>query len=250
LARASRSSRCSRSWRSLALIWSKVPYLSRAQSSSSCRQQTKTNERRAAKTNAKTTEQGRKQQANKHRRTWKTRHAGPPWIRSASFSARLSKVLWPRSSSHSCCSSWASVKWGAARRPAPAPAPGSPLGCSEQGGRGGTKKPRRHASSPRPPCGHPTFSRAPPPGAQGLEWAGLPTDPTRAAGRRRRGSPPPSPRSCRRGRAPAAPSRPPPAAPSWLRALAAPLRPMPPAAPQRPRAPDAPPQLTSPAVPP
>jgi hypothetical protein len=113
------------------LIWSKAPYLSQARSSSSCRQQTKTNERRAAKANAKTTEQGKRQQANERRRTWKTRHAGPPWIRSASFSARLSEASWPQSSSHSCCSSWVSAKWEPARRPAPAPAPGSPLGRSK-----------------------------------------------------------------------------------------------------------------------
>jgi ribonuclease HI len=37
--------------------------------------------------------------------TWKTRHAGPPWIFSASFNARLSAAPWPRSSPHSCCSS-------------------------------------------------------------------------------------------------------------------------------------------------
>jgi hypothetical protein len=45
------------------------------------------------KTNAKTTKQGRKQQANERRRTWKTRHAGPPWIRSASFSAPILYTL-------------------------------------------------------------------------------------------------------------------------------------------------------------
>jgi hypothetical protein len=27
------------------------------------------------------------------RLTWKTHHAGPPWIRSASFNARLSEAL-------------------------------------------------------------------------------------------------------------------------------------------------------------
>jgi hypothetical protein len=43
--------------------------------------------------------------AGQHRRTWKTCHAGPLWIRSASFSARLSEAPWPRNSSHSCYSS-------------------------------------------------------------------------------------------------------------------------------------------------
>jgi hypothetical protein len=42
LASAPRASRCSRSWRSSALIWSRAPYLSRARSSNSCHQQTKT----------------------------------------------------------------------------------------------------------------------------------------------------------------------------------------------------------------
>jgi hypothetical protein len=37
-------------------------------------------------------------------RTWKTRHAGPVWIRSASFSTRLSEVSWSRNSYHSSCS--------------------------------------------------------------------------------------------------------------------------------------------------
>jgi hypothetical protein len=49
LARASRTSRCSRSWRSSALIWARAPYLSRARCSSSCRQQTETNERRTTR---------------------------------------------------------------------------------------------------------------------------------------------------------------------------------------------------------
>jgi hypothetical protein len=42
----------------------------------------KIHERRTAKMNARTTEQRRKQQANgttrEYRRTWKTRHVGPP----------------------------------------------------------------------------------------------------------------------------------------------------------------------------
>jgi hypothetical protein len=48
-ARASRASRCSRSWRSSALIWARAPYLSRVRCSSSCHQQTGTNERRATR---------------------------------------------------------------------------------------------------------------------------------------------------------------------------------------------------------
>jgi hypothetical protein len=119
----------------------------------------------------------------------------------------------------------------------------------EAGGRRGTKRPRRPASGPRPPCGRTTFSQAPPPGARGLAWASLSTGPTRVAGRRHRGSPPPSDGSCRRERAPAAPPRPPPIAPPRPRAPAAALRPPPPTAPQWPPASDAPPQPTSPATP-
>jgi hypothetical protein len=36
--------------------------------------------------------------------TWKVRHARPPWIHNASFSARLSEAPWSRSSSQSHCS--------------------------------------------------------------------------------------------------------------------------------------------------
>jgi hypothetical protein len=36
---------------------------------------------------------------------------GPPWIRSASFSARLSEAPWSRNSCHSACSAWSLVKW-------------------------------------------------------------------------------------------------------------------------------------------
>jgi hypothetical protein len=42
--------------------------------------------------------------------TWKTRHAGPLWIRSASFNARLSEAPWSRSSSQIPCSAWTSMK--------------------------------------------------------------------------------------------------------------------------------------------
>jgi hypothetical protein len=41
----------------------------------------------------------------------KTRHAGPTWIRSASFSALLSEASWSRNSCHNACSAWASLKW-------------------------------------------------------------------------------------------------------------------------------------------
>jgi hypothetical protein len=63
--------------------------LSRARCSSSCRQQTKTSKHRAARNkheNDETEEKGRQ------RLTWKTRHAGPLWIRSTSFNARLSEA--------------------------------------------------------------------------------------------------------------------------------------------------------------
>jgi hypothetical protein len=41
---------------------------------------------------------------NEQSRTWKMRHAGPLWIRRASFCARLSEALWSRNSCHSSCS--------------------------------------------------------------------------------------------------------------------------------------------------
>jgi hypothetical protein len=44
-------------------------------------------------------------------RTWNARHAGPVWIRSASFSALLSEAPWSRNSYHNACSTWASLKW-------------------------------------------------------------------------------------------------------------------------------------------
>jgi hypothetical protein len=43
--------------------------------------------------------------------TWKIRHAGPPWIRSASFNMLLSEAPWSQNSCHSACSAWASLKW-------------------------------------------------------------------------------------------------------------------------------------------
>jgi hypothetical protein len=67
----------------------------------------------------------------------------------------------------------------------------------EAGGAARDEEASAPCPGPRPPCGHPTFSQALPPGARGLAWAGLPTGPTRAAGRRHRGSPPPSPGSYR-----------------------------------------------------
>jgi hypothetical protein len=39
------------------------------------------------------------------------------------------------------------------------------------------KRPRRHASGPRPPCGRPTFSQAPPPGARGWHRRACPLVP-------------------------------------------------------------------------
>jgi hypothetical protein len=45
------------------------------------------------------------------KRTCKTRQAGPPWIRSASFSVLLSEAPWSRNSCHSAYSAWASSKW-------------------------------------------------------------------------------------------------------------------------------------------
>jgi hypothetical protein len=66
-----------------------------------------THECHTEKTNTKMTRSKKKSGnlAGQHRRTWKTCHAGPLWIRSASFSARLSEAPWPRNSSHSCYSS-------------------------------------------------------------------------------------------------------------------------------------------------
>jgi hypothetical protein len=44
-------------------------------------------------------------------RTLKICHAGPAWIRRASFNALLSEVSWSRNSCYSACSAWASLKW-------------------------------------------------------------------------------------------------------------------------------------------
>jgi hypothetical protein len=49
-----------------------------------------THECHTTKANTKTTRS--KKRKKQRRRTWKTRHAGPPWIRSASFSTRLSEA--------------------------------------------------------------------------------------------------------------------------------------------------------------
>jgi hypothetical protein len=54
---------------------------------SSYRQQTETSKHRAARNKHENDEIKEKRQQCL---TWKTRHAGPPWIRSASFSAQLS----------------------------------------------------------------------------------------------------------------------------------------------------------------
>jgi hypothetical protein len=61
--------------------------LSRARCSSSCRQQTKTSKHHVARNERENDEIKEKRQ---QRLTWKTLHDGPPWIRSASFNARLS----------------------------------------------------------------------------------------------------------------------------------------------------------------
>jgi hypothetical protein len=61
--------------------------LSRVRCSSSCRQHTETSKHRAARNKHENDEIEEKRQ---QRLTWKTRHAGPPWIRSASFNGRLS----------------------------------------------------------------------------------------------------------------------------------------------------------------
>jgi hypothetical protein len=41
----------------------------------------------------------------------KTHHAGPAWIRSASFSVLLREASWSRNSCHNAFSAWASLKW-------------------------------------------------------------------------------------------------------------------------------------------
>jgi hypothetical protein len=55
--------------------------------------------------------EGKLQNPTEETRTWKTRHARPAWIRSASFSALLSEAPWSRNSCHIACSAWASLKW-------------------------------------------------------------------------------------------------------------------------------------------
>jgi hypothetical protein len=63
--------------------------LPQARCSSSYRQQTKTSKHRAARNEHENDETEEKRQ---QRLTWKTRHAGPLWIRSASFYALLSEA--------------------------------------------------------------------------------------------------------------------------------------------------------------
>jgi hypothetical protein len=71
---------------------------------------------------------------------------------------------------------------------------GREAGARRRGLGAAPRAPRHHAAVPPP---HKPSS----PGARGLMWASLPTGPIQAAGRRRPGSPPPSPGNCRRGRA-------------------------------------------------
>jgi hypothetical protein len=66
--------------------------LSRAWCSSSCRQKTETSKHHAAKNKHENDENDEIEEKRQQRLTWKTRHAGPPWIRNASFNARLSAV--------------------------------------------------------------------------------------------------------------------------------------------------------------
>jgi hypothetical protein len=90
----------------------------------------------------------------------------------------------------------------AARRRVPAPAPCSLQDHPRLKGWHTTTRPRHRALGAQPSRGRPPSSRAPPPRARGLMWAGSPTDPIPAAGHRRPGSPPPPLEGCQQGRAP------------------------------------------------
>jgi hypothetical protein len=54
--------------------------------------------------------QGKTLNSTMRTRTLKICHAGPAWIRRASFNALLSEAPWSQNSCHSACSAWASLK--------------------------------------------------------------------------------------------------------------------------------------------
>jgi hypothetical protein len=180
---------------------SRAPYLSRAQPSNSCRWRTKQEKAwvrgsaNAEETSGKTAKPGKKSQ------TWKMHHPGLPWIRSDSFSARLSETPWSRNSCHGTCSAWASLKWvGGALTPSHSFS-GRAAVPSDAGRAARTTRPRRRASGAPTSCSRSPSSQAPPPGARGLVRAGSPTGPIQAVGRRRPGHPPPPPDCHRHGQA-------------------------------------------------
>jgi hypothetical protein len=82
--------------------------------------------------------------------TWKTRHAGPLWIRNASFSARLSEAPWSQSSCQSPCSAWASTKWV-----------GGATACSRPYSKCAAG-PARDDEAPAPSAGHPNAATTSP----------------------------------------------------------------------------------------
>jgi hypothetical protein len=99
--------------------------------------------------------------------TWKTHHAGPLWIRNASFNARLSEASWSRSSCHSPCSVWVSTKWA-----------GGASACSRSHS-GRAEGPERDDEAPAPSVGRPSVALTPPlttsapAEASGVDAAGL-----------------------------------------------------------------------------
>jgi hypothetical protein len=102
--RASSASYCPRYQRKSASRRSRTAYRSRAWRSSFCHQQAEREVRASEKTRTK--EKAGEGVAKPHETqlTWKAHHAGPLWIRNASFSAWLSEAPWSRSSSQSPCS--------------------------------------------------------------------------------------------------------------------------------------------------
>jgi hypothetical protein len=89
--RASRASYFPRYQRRSASRRSRALYLSRARRSRSCCQQER-REEESGRARTRKREGGETVRFDEIQLTWKTRHAGPLWIRSASFSARLSEA--------------------------------------------------------------------------------------------------------------------------------------------------------------
>jgi hypothetical protein len=149
-ARASKASRCSRSWRSSALIWARAPYLSWAWCSSSCRQQTETNKRCTTR--------------NKHEDDRTRKKAMASYLEDMPCRAVVDlQRLVQRSVEQSVVAAQLlrqlllllGVSEEGGQR-VDALLPRGRCRTARAGGRCETRRPRRHASSPQPPGGRPT----------------------------------------------------------------------------------------------